>query len=170
MLQLIMTFAMLSLLAVGGANSTMLEIHRQSVVVHQWLTDAEFTTLFALTQAAPGPNVLIVSLIGWKVAGLTGGVVTTLAMCGPSSVLAFAVARLSDRFRDSPWRRWIQRGLAPVAVGMVLGSAGLLVQMTGVNSMCWLVAGVSTAIFLCTRLHPLWVLACAGALNLWLGA
>ena len=81
-------FAILSLLSIGGANAVIPEIQRRAVEVEHWMTNADFTQLFALSQAAPGPNVLIVSLIGWKVAGVLGGVVALLAMSGPSSMIS----------------------------------------------------------------------------------
>ena len=80
-------FMLLSMLSIGGANAIIPEIHRRAVDLEHWMTDADFAQLFALSQAAPGPNVLIVSLIGWKVAGVVGGVVAMLAMSGPSSIL-----------------------------------------------------------------------------------
>ncbi|MEP7207604.1 MAG: chromate transporter, partial [Casimicrobiaceae bacterium] len=85
-------FLTLSLLSIGGINALVPEIHRHVVDLHGWMTDAQFTELFAIAQAAPGPNFLIVTLLGFFVAGLPGAVVTTLAICGPSSALTYAVA------------------------------------------------------------------------------
>jgi len=87
LLEIALQFFVLSLLSIGGANGVIPEIQRRVVEVHHWMTDEDFAQLFALSQAAPGPNVLIVSLVGWKVAGVLGGVVAMLAMCGPSSLL-----------------------------------------------------------------------------------
>ena len=97
-------FLVLSLLSIGGANAVIPEIHLRAVEIEHWMTDADFAQLFALSQAAPGPNVLIVSLIGWKVAGVLGGVVAMLAMSGPSSLLTYGVAHAWERWRDAPWR------------------------------------------------------------------
>lgn len=115
-------FALLSILAIGGANAVVPEIHRLSVHDQHWMTDTQFVDLFALAQAAPGPNVLVVSLIGLQVGGLLGALITTLAMCGPSSVLAYTISNAWDRFRDRPWRKATQARLAPVTIGLVLGS------------------------------------------------
>jgi hypothetical protein len=91
-------FALLSLLAFGGANSVVPEMHRQAVDVHHWMTGSQFAALFAIAQAAPGPNFMISTLVGWKAAGLAGALIATLAMCGPSCVLTFwVVAPAGDR-------------------------------------------------------------------------
>jgi len=86
---LALQFAVLSLLALGGANAVVPEIHRQAVEIGHWMSDRQFADFFAISQAAPGPNVMIVTLVGYHVAGLPGALVTTLAMCGPTAVLAF---------------------------------------------------------------------------------
>jgi chromate transporter len=86
-------FALMSLLAVGGANSAVPEMHRLVVEVKQWMTDRQFTDMFALAQVTPGPNVIIVTLIGYRVAGVLGALITTAAMCGPTCLFAFFVGR-----------------------------------------------------------------------------
>jgi len=157
-------FLLLSMLSIGGANAIIPEIHRRVVDVQHWMTDADFAQLFALSQAAPGPNVLIVSLVGWKVAGVVGGVLALLAMSGPSSILTYAVAHAWERFRDAPWRIAIQHGLAPVTVGLILASGYVLTRAADQSS--WIAYGVTLAtllLSLATRLHPLWFLAIAGA-------
>ena len=102
-------FAQLSLLAFGGTNSVLPEMQRQVVEVHPWISAQEFASLFALAQAAPGPNMLVVTLIGWRVAALPGALVTTLGVAGPSSVLTFVSFKLWHRSRDAAWRKLVQR-------------------------------------------------------------
>jgi chromate transporter len=131
------------------------------VDVHHWMTDADFSQMFALAQAAPGPNVLIVSLIGWKTAGIIGAFVAMLAMCGPSSALTYYVANVWERFRDAPLRIAIQRGLEPVTVGLVLSSGYVLTRMTDHDAPAYAITGITTLLALTTRLHPLWMLAAA---------
>ena len=114
LLELAAQFLLLSMLSIGGANAVIPEIHRRVVDLEHWMTDADFAQLFALSQAAPGPNVLIVSLIGWKAAGVAGALVAIISMCAPSSVLTYYVAHVWERFRDAPLRVAIQRALAPV--------------------------------------------------------
>src|SRR5579875_2240438 len=113
---LIRIFGTLSLLAVGGANAVLPEMQHQVVGVQHWMTAEQFAALYALAQAAPGPNMLVSTLIGWRVAGLPGAMVATLGMCGPSSLLTFFTASLWHRFRNAPWRRIVQAGLTPVTV------------------------------------------------------
>jgi chromate transporter len=98
-------FLVLSLVAVGGGNSILPDMHRFVVDVHGWMTAAEFSQLYAIAQASPGPNIMVVTLIGWHVAGFPGAVASTLAICTPSSILAYAVAQIWYRFRGRPWAR-----------------------------------------------------------------
>ena len=115
-------FSALSLVAIGGINAILPEIHRVVVDVEGWMTSAEFAELFALAQLAPGPNAMIVALIGWKVAGVAGAVVATLAVCGPSSVACYVAWQWADRLQQSKLRVVIQRALAPVAIGLIMAS------------------------------------------------
>ena len=157
-------FLVLSLLSIGGANAVLPEIHLRVVETQHWMTDADFAQLFALSQAAPGPNVLIVSLIGWKVAGV-GGVMAMLAMSGPSSLLTYAVAHAWERFRDAPWRIAIQRGIAPVTVGLILASGYFLTRTADQSLSAYAITGATLALSLSTRLHPLWMLGVAAVLG-----
>lgn len=166
LVELTAQFLLLSMLSIGGANAIIPEIHRRVVDVQHWMTDADFAQLFALSQAAPGPNVLIVSLIGWKVAGVIGGVVAMLAMSGPSSLLTYGVAHAWERFRDAPWRIAIQRGLAPVTVGLILASGYVLTRTADQSSwVAYALTGVTLVVSLASRLHPLWLLGAAGVVG-----
>ena len=117
---------LLSFIAIGGANAIIPEMHRQAVDVHDWMTSGRFTDLFAIAQASPGPNILIVTLIGWDVAGFAGALTTTLAMIVPTSIVAFYVGRIWHRFRQARWRIAIQAGVTPVTIGLVAASAYVL--------------------------------------------
>jgi chromate transporter len=167
---LFLQFCLFSLMAVGGANALIPEMHRQVVDLHHWMGNAEFASLFAIAQAAPGPNVLVVSLLGWKLAGLPGALVCTAGMCLPSSLLAFTAGRLWDRYRSSPWRRALERGLAPITIGLVLGSGCLLATTAGSAWPSYLLAGSSAVLSYRSRRSPLWWLAGAAALGLLLPA
>jgi chromate transporter len=164
LLDLALYFGLLSLLSVGGIPAVMPEMQRYVVDVKAWLTPSEFIQAFAVGQAAPGPNVLIASLIGWQVAGLGGAVVALVAFCGPAAVLAFWVAELWDRFKDTDWRRAIQRAIAPLVVGMILAGGVVLATPGGTPDWrLWLIAGASAAaVLLIHRLNPLWLLAAGG--------
>jgi chromate transporter len=158
-------FAQLSLLAFGGTNSVLPEMQRQVVQVHPWLTAQEFAALFALAQAAPGPNMLVVTLIGWRVAALPGALIATLGVAGPSSVLTFLAYSVWYRFRDAAWRGVVRAGLMPVTAGLVMASAALLIRATSVDVGTAAITVVATLLCLFTRLHPLLVLAAAAALG-----
>lgn len=158
-------FGTLSLLAVGGIPSTLPEMQRQVVAVHHWMGPQDFAALFALAQASPGPNMLISTLVGWRVAGLPGALVATVALCGPSSLLTYATAHLWHRFRHAPWRQAVQAGLTPVTVGLVLGAAFLLARATTTGWSTALITGATTVLLLRTRIHPLWLLGGAAALG-----
>lgn len=164
--QLAVQFLMISLLAVGGANAVLPEMHRQVVEAHGWMTDAQFAQTFAIAQAVPGPNVLVVTLIGWHVAGLAGAVVATLAMCGPTCVLACVVGNVWYRFRRARWRRAIQGGLVPLTIGLVGASGFVLAEGAARSVPTGLYIAVTTAVLLFTRISPMWMLFGGGALGL----
>jgi len=163
---LLVQFAILSLLAFGGANAVVPEIHRQAVEVHHWTTDKDFAALFALAQAAPGPNFLISTLVGWKAAGLAGALVATAAMCAPSCLLSFWIVKIWDRYREADWRIAIGAGLAPVSVGLVSASAWLLARAADSGWRLAIVTAATAAVAYFTRVNPLWCLAAAAALGL----
>lgn len=159
-------FAGLSLMAFGGANAVVPELHRQVVDAHHWMGDRDFAALFAIAQAAPGPNVMIVTLVGWKVAGLAGALVATLAMCAPACILAVSVAKIWDRYRAAPWRTALAAGLAPVTVGLIAASAFLLIRAADANGRLAMVTVGSAGVAYFTKLNPLWCLAGAAGLGL----
>ncbi len=162
-LQIALYFALLSIVSVGGIPSVMSEMQRLVVDVQGWMSAAEYTQLFAIGQAAPGPNVLIVSLIGWKVAGLAGALVALAAVCAPAAVLAWWVSNLWERFKDSPWRKAIARAIAPLVVGLIFSAGYVLATPGGVPDWrLWLVAGAACAANLLTRFNPLWIIAAGG--------
>jgi chromate transporter len=159
------TFGLMSLFAVGGANSAVPEMHRVAVDVQHWMTDKQFADIFAISQLSPGPNVLIVTLIGYSVAGVLGALVATLAMCGPTAVLAYYVSRLLARSSHSHWPAIIQAALVPLSIGL-MGASGLILALA--SDRTW-AAGVITAtsavLAFATRLNPLWMLLAGGCLG-----
>ncbi|HEV2366225.1 MAG TPA: chromate transporter [Caulobacteraceae bacterium] len=162
---LALQFAILSLLAFGGVNAVVPEIHRQAVDVRHWMDGREFAALFAIAQAVPGPNFLIATLVGQKVAGPAGALIATAALCAPSCVLTYWVAKAWDRYRAAPLRIALGAGLAPVAVGLVFSSAWLLSRAADAD---WRLAAItlaSAAAAGATRLHPLWLLGAAALLG-----
>lgn len=159
------TFALLSVFAIGGANAVIPEMHRQAVDVQGWMTSGRFTDLFAIAQAAPGPNIIIVTLIGWEVAGLAGALVATLAMTGPTSVLAYVVGRAWHRFRQARWRIAIQNGMTPVTIGLVAASAYVLSRAADTGLAAVALTLVAAVVLAVTRLHPFIFLGLGAALG-----
>src|SRR5207249_11499822 len=103
-----------------------LSLHDALPILKGWTTATDFMQLFAVAQAAPGPNVLITSLIGYRVAGFAGSLVALFAMCLPAAALAWVVSSLWERFRHSPWRSVIQRALAPLVVGLIFAGGYII--------------------------------------------
>lgn len=163
LLDLAEVYAQLSLLAFGGSNAVIPEMQRQVVDVHRWMTAHEFAALYALAQAAPGPNMMVVSLVGWRVAGFWGALVTTGAVATPSSILTLLVSGVWFRFKDANWRKALQAGLQPVTAGLIMASAGLLIQTTAVDWTAAAVIVVTAALFMFSKLHPMLILAAAAA-------
>ncbi len=163
LLALALIFAELSLLAFGGGPTVLPEMQRRVVEVHGWMTAAQFTALFGLAQAAPGPNMMVVTLVGWRVAGFWGALAATAAMFGPSSVVTGIALHAWNRFRHAPWRRAVQAGLVPVTAGLVAAGAALIASIAAATPALAAVTAVAAALSVATKLHPLWLLG-AGAL------
>jgi len=162
---LVWTFGLMSLFAVGGANSAIPEMHRVAVDVQHWLTDKQFADVFAISQLSPGPNVLIVTLIGYAVAGVAGALAATLAMCVPTAVLAYYVSHLLNRSSHSRWPAIIQAALVPLSIGLMAASGLVLAQAADRNWMAVLFTGVAAAVAFATKLNPFWVLLAGGCLG-----
>jgi chromate transporter len=158
-------FAILSLFAVGGAMAVIPEMHRQAVEVSHWMTERQFADLFAIAQAAPGPNIIIVTLIGYQAAGFAGALAATLAMCGPSCVLTYYVSRTFDRFRDAKWRIVLHAGLVPVSVGLFAAGAFIIARAADTSLVAFAITAATAAVTYFTRLNPLWLFVLAGALG-----
>jgi chromate transporter len=165
-LTLAWTFGVMSLFAVGGANSAIPEMHRVAVDVQHWMSDRQFTDVFAIAQMSPGPNALIVTLIGYSVAGIAGALVATISMCVPTAILAYGVSRLLTRSSHSRWPAIIQAALVPLSIGL-MGASGLILALT--SDRTWtaaLVTAVAALLASTTRLNPFWVLLGGGCVGL----
>lgn len=175
-------FATLSLLAVGGAITTAPDMQRYLVTEQHWLTDAQFTSCIALAQAAPGPNVLFVALMGWNVGlnaggGLNAGLLgwlypflgMSMCMLGillPSTTLTFLAARWGHRNRELRLVRAFKQGMAPIVIALLIATGWLLIaghNQPGKDWPLWLLSTVSMLVVWKTRTHLLWLLG-AGAL------
>jgi len=162
-LALFLHFLMLSSMAVGGTHTVMPDMYRYVVDVHQWITGKQFADAYALAQAAPGPNVMYVTLIGWQVGGWIGALATTLALVVPSSVVAIVFVRLSARNPNAPLGRAMRSGLAPIAIGLTFSSAWVLVRSVNHDWHGYALTALAFAIVMRTRINPLLLLG-GGAL------
>ena len=180
---LFMHYLSLSLLSVGGAISTAPDMHRYLVEQRHWLTDAQFNASIAIAQAAPGPNVLFIALLGWNVGLNAGGVITGLlgiftTMLGiliPSTTLTYVTAQWGHRNRELRAVRAFKQGMAPIVIGLLIATGWILVlaNTTGSGNALkdwpvWLLAALSALLVWRTRIHLLWLLG-AGALLGWYG-
>jgi chromate transporter len=163
LVEMAVRFASLSLVAIGGINAIVPEIHRLVVDVEGWMTSVEFSELFALAQLAPGPNAMVVALVGWKVAGVVGAIVATIAACGPSSVACYIAWHWADRLRQSRVRAVIQRALAPLAIGLILASGYTLALGADHSPGAFALTALATAALAFTRANPVWILLAAAA-------
>jgi chromate transporter len=130
---LLLVFGPLSFFSFGGGQAITADIQHQSIVVHGWLTNQEFTDVFAMSRALPGPTTLISALIGMHVAGFPGALIAALAMYVPSSAMMYAATRVWHNRQDWRWRASIERGLAPVAVGLIFAAVLTVVQAAGLS-------------------------------------
>lgn len=182
-LELFLHYLSLSLLSVGGAISTAPDMHRFLVDKQHWLTDAQFNASIAIAQAAPGPNVLFIALLGWNVGLNAGGMLTGLlgvflALLGiliPSTTLTYTAAQWGHRNRELRAVRAFKQGMAPIVVALLIATGCILAGANGKagssfvqNWPVWLLSGATALIVWRTRIHLLWLLAAGAALG-WFG-
>jgi chromate transporter len=170
LLQMFLHFTLMSLLSVGGAITTAPDMHRYLVGERHWLTDAQFTDSIALAQAAPGPNLLFIAVLGWNVAGPLGVVAAMSGILLPSSTIAWAVTRWGQQRPDHLAVRVFTNGLTPLTVGLLLSTGWVLSQpVLGHGQPGGLVLiGLTVAVMLWTKLSPMWLIglgAVAGAMD-----
>ena len=162
---LLVVFVPFSLVSIGGGGSIFAGVQHQSVEVYRWVTAREFIDLFALARGAPGPGSMLITLIGWKVAGFTGALVATAALIVPSSVLCYGLARVWNAHRGKRWHKALEIGLAPVGTGLILAGTIAIMRLTGASALSWIVAGgVAALLALRPRTHPVFLLAGGGVL------
>ena len=163
---LVATFGTMSLFAVGGANAAIPEMHRIAVDVHHWLTDKQFADVFAISQLSPGPNVLIVTLIGYAVAGFAGAFAATIAMCLPTAVLAYVVSGFLKDSRGARWPSLIRASLVPLSIGLMGASALVVGQAADGTWPAVVLTLAAAALAFATKVNPLWILLAGGCLGL----
>ena len=178
-LALFLHYLSLSLLSIGGAITTAPDMHRFLVDQQHWLTDAQFNASIAIAQAAPGPNVLFVALLGWNVglnagglpAGLLGVFLAMLGILIPSTTLTYVAAQWGHRNRELRAVRAFKQGMAPIVVALLIATSWILAAANGSSLKdwpVWLLTAATALIVWRTKIHLLWLLG-AGALLGWFG-
>ncbi len=160
--ELINNFALMSLLAVGGGTAVLPEMKHDTVERHHWVSDTQFAEIYSLGQLAPGPNMTCVSLIGYEVSGLAGLIAVLFAFFFPACLLCYFVSQVWDAAEGSPWRDAVQRGMAPIVIGLMLAGCYALGKTASFNpakgwdyNLLTLAIGAAVAIALSlTRINP----------------
>lgn len=151
---LIRVFAYLSLLTVGGGMAAFPELKILTVEVHHWLTFPQLVHFYSVGQMAPGPNMMMIVCIGAWAAGIPGALVVLIAFFGPTALLAFIIGRLWTRLEKWPWRASIERGLAPVSIGLLLAGCLTMAKVAVTGLVTVIVAVAVFAILLRSRINP----------------
>ena len=162
---LVARLGLLSIVSFGGIPSVLPDIHNY-VTGHGWLTDRQFADDFAVAQAIPGPNmILMMSFVGWQVGGLPIAIASALVTFGPPCALYYLGWRLWDRFRGAPWQPVVRQGLVPVTAGVVIGAALGMARTADAGWPGVAVTAAATLLATVGRINPMWSLAAAAALG-----
>ena len=172
-LQLAGLFASLSLLSIGGGNAVLPDMHRQAVGGHHWMSDSQFADIFSISQTAPGPSILIVTLVGYGAGlsvggvpgGIIGGLIATAAMIMPAASLMYAVTRVWQKAQNSKLRVAVEKGFAPLTVGLIMATSLIMSRAADHDWRAYLLTAACTAIFIFTKTNPLIVVVAAGVLG-----
>ena len=172
-LQLVILFGSLSLMSIGGGNAVLPEMHLRSVSQDHWLTNAQFADLFSISQTAPGPSILIVGMVGYAaglpvggvMGGVLGGVIATAAMVIPAASLVYGITLFWQKAEQSKWRIAVEKGFAPLTVGLILASSLVMSRAADHDWRAYLLTAVCTLIFVRTKLNPLLIVAVAGVIG-----
>jgi chromate transporter len=159
-------FLPLSFVTIGGGNSILAGVEHQSITVHHWVTASEFLDFFAVSRATPGPSSLFVVLIGYHVAGIAGALSSALALFVPTSILLVLIARFWRRHGEAQWLRAVERGLAPIAAGLVLAGTLSVLRVAEGGVLAWVVAAGAFIALQWLRANPFLLLAAGGVVFL----
>ena len=140
------TFAMTAMVSIGGIATMIPEIHRIAVENNGWMNDADFSSAFAISQIAPGPNVLMMSLVGWRVAGLAGLLVATVSTVLPTALLSLGFNRVENRLKTTTWYANARKSFPPLIVGLML-SSGLITAKASIHEVFGVLIAVGIALY-----------------------
>jgi chromate transporter len=172
-LHLVTLFVSLSLLSIGGGNAVLPEMHLKTVGVDHWLTNSQFADIFSISQAAPGPSILIVALVGYRaelqvagvLGGILGGAIATVSMVTPAAALMYVVTVFWQKTHESRLRYAVEKGFAPLTVGLILATALVMSRAADHDWRAYLLTAACTLIFVFTKINPLIVVAAAGLIG-----
>lgn len=162
---LFLHFLSLSVFATGGAISLASDMHRYVVDQHGYLTHTEFVNSIAMAQAAPGPNIMFVTVMGWQIAGVQGALATTLGLSVPALIFPFVVSRLGRKAQFERALQAMQRGLGPVAIGLMASTCFLLVREAPGVWKGTVIIAATVALLALTRIPPVLLILTAGVLG-----
>lgn len=168
-LSILSVFGLLSVLAVGGGTAVLPEMKELVVNQHHWLTSDQFGQIYSLGQLSPGPNMLMVAVIGYHVAGYAGALAALIGFFAPAGVIMFICGRYWDRFADSPWKVAVQRGLAPLTIGLMLAGTWVLAKTVILGPSTAAIAVVVTGILLLKHINPALLIFGGGIVGYLLG-
>jgi chromate transporter len=165
LLSLAAVFGKLSLLSFGGAASVFPELQRNIVEMH-WMSIQQFSALYALCQAAPGPNVMVFTMIGWQIAGLPGLLTCAAMTYGPTTVITAFILRIWNHYKAHPLQALIRAGLAPVTAGLISASAAMMADGLALSLPLAGIIAFSALLAICTRTPAIVILLIGGAIGL----
>ena len=165
LLSLFIKLSAFSALAFGGINALLPALYDLSVNQEHWLNTQTFADFFAIAQAAPGPNLMTVTLIGWHVSGVIGAIVASIAICWPSSIMVFFLQRYISNLRNPITKKTIQFAASALAVGLVLGSAWDISQQINHSVAAFALTLIAIAVMLLSRWHPLYLIVIGAVLG-----
>jgi chromate transporter len=164
LIHLILTFGLLSLLAVGGGTAVLPEM--QTILAHQFGIDhTQFVHIYSIGQLAPGPNMLMVLIIGYQIAGMLGACAVLFSFFLPSSLLCLYVGRLWNRLGESPWRRSVQNALEPISIGLMASGVYAVGKASIVSPTTAALAVISLYLILKTKINPVLVILGGGGVS-----
>jgi chromate transporter len=163
LLALTFHLAIVSSISFGGFPTVLPDVRAFVVTTHGWIADQVFTNIFAMAQAIPGPNmILMMGLIGWKVWGLAGALAASTATFAPPCAIYFAAYRLMHRFQETHWQRVLRSALIPVTTGLIIASGLVMAQAAAITWAAIAVTGAAAVVMLTTRINSLWLLSAGG--------
>ena len=165
LLSLFLKLSVFSMIAFGGVNALLPELLNLAVNQERWIDLQTFSDYFAIAQAAPGPNFMTVTLLGWHIYGIIGALVATFAIVWPSSILIFFLQRFILGIKDPIKKKAIQYAAAALAIGLVLSSAWEIALQINHGTAAYILTITTIGLTVFTRWHPLYLIAVGGVLG-----